>query len=294
MIGIYKIENLVNHKVYIGKSTHIKQRFQEHFSELNKNKHKNKYLQSSWNKYGVNNFSFEIIEECSKELLNEKEKIWIEHYGGANSKQTYNYTFGGDGGNWNDEMKMKASIRQKGKVNNGLRNYDRTNPEYRKHLSKVLLGKKKTKEHAKHISEGRKGIVFTEEQKRKISNSKKGVSTSLKGRKKMEKDGIVKWVEPDLIPQKKVEGWKEYHTFFTGNYVRVGSWNKGIPMTEQAKNNLREKNLGKKLSDETKHKMSIARKNCVWINNGFKNKRINKQFAQDFLNSGWEKGRFKQ
>lgn len=294
MIGIYKIENLVNHKVYIGQSTHIEQRFREHIKELDKNKHKNKYLQFSWNKHGANNFSFVILEECSIKSLNDREKFWIAQYGGANSKLNYNYTFGGDGGKWNDEMKLEASKRQKGKVNDGLKNYDRTNPEYRKHLSETLIGKKKSKEHAQHISEGRKGIVFTEEQKRKISNSKRGISTSLKGRKKMEKDGIVKWFEPDLIPQKKAEGWKEYHIFFTGDYTRSSSWNKGIPMTEQAKKNLREKNLGKKLSNETKNKMSIARKDCIWINNGFQNKRINKQLVQSFFNSGWEEGRFKK
>lgn len=64
MAGIYRIRNLINNKIYIG-STHNKlaKRRGEHVSPLNKNKHKNQYLQSAWNKYGEENFEFSMIEE---------------------------------------------------------------------------------------------------------------------------------------------------------------------------------------------------------------------------------------
>ena len=331
MIGIYKIENLINHKVYIGQAIDIKKRWKDHKRMLRNGNHFRSHLQHSWNKYGEENFSFEILEICKLEEMDEKERYWLRYYGGYESTQTYNVRDGGQdthnvsketreklrkanlgkkqspetiqkraeklrgqhriGRKRTEEERKKQSERQKGKINDAWKNYDRTNPEYRKRLSESLLGKKKSKEHAKHISEGRKGIVFSEEQKRKISLHKKGVSTSLKGRKKMQKDGIVKWVVPELIAQHKQEGWEEYHDFYTGDYVRVSSWNKGIPCSEAQRQNLREKNLGKKLSDETKQKMAEARKNCVWINNGVQNKRINKELAQIYLNSGWQKGR---
>ena len=56
--GIYKIENLINHKVYIGQSKDIKSRFNQH-----KSAETNKHLKHSFEKYGIENFSFEIIKE---------------------------------------------------------------------------------------------------------------------------------------------------------------------------------------------------------------------------------------
>ena len=57
------------------------------------------YLQRVINKYGKENFSKEIIEECeSKEKLNEREKYWISYYDAVNSDHFYNLAAGGDGG----------------------------------------------------------------------------------------------------------------------------------------------------------------------------------------------------
>ena len=77
MIGIYKIQNLINGKIYIGQSVHIQARFNQH-----KNEAKNGNTRPLYNairKYGIENFSFEIIEECSKEMLNEREIYWIKN-----------------------------------------------------------------------------------------------------------------------------------------------------------------------------------------------------------------------
>lgn len=64
MAGIYQIKNLINNKFYIG-STYNKliKRKGEHISSLKHNKHKNKHLQSAWNKYGEENFEFTMVEE---------------------------------------------------------------------------------------------------------------------------------------------------------------------------------------------------------------------------------------
>ena len=64
--GIYKITCKVNNKIYIG-STEVcfKQRFKKHKQRLRNNYHENDYLQKSWNKYGEDNFVFEILEEIS-------------------------------------------------------------------------------------------------------------------------------------------------------------------------------------------------------------------------------------
>lgn len=292
MIGIYKIENLINHKVYIGQSIHIKQRWCEHKNSLKKNLHISRHLQNAWNKYGEQNFSFEIIELCKKEELTIKEQFWINFYGGLNSKKIYNSRDAGNSGTFSEEARRKQCLAHLGK-NKGqpipwLKNFDRSNDEYRKNLSESLKGKKKSILHAQHISEGRKGIVFSEEQKQKIGDSKRGVSISLKGCKKYEKDGIIKWVKPEEFDFYIKEGWKEYHQFYAGeNYVRGDPWNKGIPCSEKTKQKLRTLNLGKKLSPETKRKMSEARKGMIFVNNGVKNARIRKDELEHYLSQGW-------
>lgn len=73
--GIYKITNLINGKCYIGQSVHIKRRWTEHCLPSTKS-----VISSAIKKYGKENFSFEIIEECSIEELSSKEEYYIKYY----------------------------------------------------------------------------------------------------------------------------------------------------------------------------------------------------------------------
>src|SRR5258708_19912343 len=94
--GIYAIENKINKKLYIGYSADIKKRWRYHLSYLEKNNHQNTYLQRSWNKYGKNNFEFYIIEECSRDLLIQKEKYYIKELN-TFFLDGYNFNRGGQG-----------------------------------------------------------------------------------------------------------------------------------------------------------------------------------------------------
>lgn len=75
MIGIYKITNTINGKIYIGQSVNIEERFAEHkLTPFRQNRSTYQYpLYTDMRQYGVNSFSFEILEECKKEELNQKE-----------------------------------------------------------------------------------------------------------------------------------------------------------------------------------------------------------------------------
>ena len=99
MIGIYKIENLINGKIYIGQSINIERRWSYHrsscvYNDISKQCY-NYPLYRSFRKYGIENFDFSIIELCEKEQLDEKEKCWINFY--KSYINGYNLTLGGQG-----------------------------------------------------------------------------------------------------------------------------------------------------------------------------------------------------
>lgn len=77
--GVYIIRNLVNGKCYIGSTVMtFEKRYSHHSSRLNLNKHKNKHLQNAWNKYGENNFEFDILEICEKENCIIREQYYLD------------------------------------------------------------------------------------------------------------------------------------------------------------------------------------------------------------------------
>lgn len=92
--GIYCIQNIVNNKVYIGKSINIYRRIKNHIGSLNMNfrKHENEYLINSWNKYGRKNFKYFVLEylEINEKLLEERELYWIKQYDSLNRLKGYN------------------------------------------------------------------------------------------------------------------------------------------------------------------------------------------------------------
>lgn len=94
MIGIYKITNMINNKCYIGQSTNIKKRWNRHKNGPFNKKYKeyNCPLYRAIRKYGLENFNFEIIEECRKEDLEDKELFWIRLYNSNNKNFGYNQT----------------------------------------------------------------------------------------------------------------------------------------------------------------------------------------------------------
>lgn len=80
MTGIYKIENIKNNKVYIGKSLSIENRWRQHIKELNDNAHHCVRLQYDYNKYNCTSFIFSIVEVCNEDELKLKESYYIEYY----------------------------------------------------------------------------------------------------------------------------------------------------------------------------------------------------------------------
>lgn len=75
MIGIYKIENTLNHKVYIGQSVHIEIRWKEHCRPSG-----DSVIAKAIQKYGKENFTFQVLKECDIEQLDELELFYIKKF----------------------------------------------------------------------------------------------------------------------------------------------------------------------------------------------------------------------
>ncbi len=76
--GIYNIRNLINKDIYIGSAVSLTNRFARHKRDLSKNQHQNRHLQRAVNKYGIENFIFEVIYSCPKEYLIKLEQKCID------------------------------------------------------------------------------------------------------------------------------------------------------------------------------------------------------------------------
>lgn len=95
---IYKITNNINKHSYVGQTQYFYEiRWKEHKTRYNNENSKsyNISLYKAFRKYGIENFSFEVIEECEHKKLDEREIFWIKYYDTFHNG--YNETLGGSG-----------------------------------------------------------------------------------------------------------------------------------------------------------------------------------------------------
>lgn len=154
MIGIYRIKNKINGMQYIGQSIDIERRW----GEERQRKQVNAHLRRAFDKYGLDNFSFDILCECAVSELSELECLLISETGSYIKTKGYNKTLGGEGGLWTIERKQARSRSITGAGN----------PFY---------GKTHSPELCRKMSETRRGV----------NHNNYGKKHSLETRKKMSK-----------------------------------------------------------------------------------------------------------
>jgi len=135
IIGVYKITNIKNNKVYVGSAININNRFKTHKRLLKNNKHYNSHLQSSFNMYGIENFQYEIIEITNINELLLKEKYWIETLNANNPNYGYNKRLivnSNLGIKLSDETKRKLSVSHMGHKRSNDTNQKIKESQYKK------------------------------------------------------------------------------------------------------------------------------------------------------------------
>ena len=168
--GVYSITNITNGHKYIGSSVNIHERWYRHKLSLSRGKHHSKYLQRAWDKYGKDNFVFEIIE-----LVNDKNMILIveQNYMDTFRPVYNNAQVAGNclGCKHSEETKRNTSLRMSG-------------------INHPLFGTHRSKETRKKISEGHKGIRLSEDMKKKLRGPRPqimGKNNSFYGKRHSEK-----------------------------------------------------------------------------------------------------------
>lgn len=175
--GIYKICNTINSKFYIGSSINLDRRKNEHFRNLKNQTHTNNHLQSSWNKYGKENFEFEILETCEIENLISKEQHYIDEL-----KPEYNIcrTAGSTlGFKPSSEQILKASLKRKGK---------KRSEETRKKMSDWQFGRKFSLESRQKMSSSAKNKPNMNALIERMKN--RDAKGSKNGRAKLDEDQV--------------------------------------------------------------------------------------------------------
>jgi len=181
--GVYIIQNKIDNKKYIGETKTLGKRIKTHLQELLDNRHVNIHLQNAVNKYGIENFRFDVIELCETWETKRREHHWATVLYAHDDKHGYNIQPTDPEGNriCSEETKKKISKANSGRKMTPQRAEENRNREYKQEWREAIKEGLRTGKPRIFTIEERenKRIFFTgrkhsEETKQKISKVHKG------------------------------------------------------------------------------------------------------------------------
>ncbi len=231
MIGIYKITNLLNGKCYIGQSKDIEARWQNHRWRYKYQEREHLFLYQAMRKYGIENFSFEVLEECDEKDLDALEIKYIAQY--RSFPDGYNMTGGGNG-----HLGRPMT------------------PEGKAALRKALVGRPCSEETRRRISEAQKGKIIPEEQRALISEFNRKRWKDPQYRAKML--AARKAYRPSEETRRKMSASQKGKKMSAESRRKISEANRGRIFSKEHREKLRKSHLGNHPSEETLRKMSDA------------------------------------
>ena len=270
--GIYKITNNINGKCYIGKSEcNVYNRLEEH-----KKKTHNEHLKKAFEKYGIDNFSFEVITLCSRELCGELEKYYIQKYNSNNPIFGYNKTSGDErhGTVFSDEV--IEVLREK---STGRKDSDETKNKKRE----GRIGKKHSETSKKQMSESHTGKKATDKTRKKLSKSHKDFYASLTPEERRDKQAHstdTVWMTNGI--ERKQVSKQDIEKYLLAGYV-MGMKIENKPLKHKTKRT--DKMTNEELKESYGHE-----KGKVFVHNGEIIKKIAKDEIGTYLLNGFKLG----
>lgn len=170
--GIYQIRNILNNKRYIGSSNNLLKRRTAHATKLKMNYHPNDILQNAYNKYGDENFVFEVVEFCNVVDLVDRENFYINLYKVCDKDFGYNICPDAEHHLTSDITKEKLRQNALGNKNWLGKKHTRETKQKQSAWHKGKVVKESTKEKLRQINLGKK---IPEKTIKKMSESKKGM-----------------------------------------------------------------------------------------------------------------------
>lgn len=255
---IYLITNTINSKVYVGQTKNLYARKSRHWLEGRKPDSKN-HLHRSMHEHGVENFRFEIIEECSVKNVDDRERYWISHYRSCDPAIGYNKETGGNAGKFRiltEEEKTRIY----------------RDPKRIQAIRSRLLGRQLSDEHKSAVSASLKHyfetheVRHTEEARRNMSKAQKIVAARRSAAAAIDpshpdaQSKICPHCEESFSPKKMSPGGIRRHLAqkFCSKKCTMNHNNSNVSAETRSK--IASSKRGKRLSEEQRIKISESMK----------------------------------
>lgn len=192
---VYKIQSKqIPERVYIGSTVHYVDRICSHRNRLKKGTHNNRFLQSHYNKYGLEDLNFSMVEECPLENLKQREQFYIDtESNGAQfnlDKKVDNHIMGFKVKPPPMTEEHKKNLIEGGRKARAEGRYDNlykaNSGSFEKGMTPWNKGKPHSEEHKENLSkawEKRKLTPMSDETREKISVANSGEKNPFYGKK---------------------------------------------------------------------------------------------------------------